>query len=216
MCYKAHYCHFQVVVKQLKNGASAELSLIHEANMMIACSTKYTPYLFGINLTESSLIMSSHGSNGTLAAILEGDISDGDKSASRWIQLVLNIAEGVHAIHSKQVTHNDLKPDNVLLDIKDGIHFPIIADFGKACFLRDGQKYNIPAGKHERYMKQHSHIAPDLIKGMTPQSVSTDVYSLGYIAACIKKSMDVQQLAQIECIATQPMGRDRPAMDSVI
>ena len=51
-----------------------------------------------------------------------------------------NIAEGVHAIQLKQIIHNDLNPDDALLDVKDDIYFSIIADFSKACFLRNRQK----------------------------------------------------------------------------
>ena len=214
VCYKARFCHFEVVVKRLKNGTSAEPLLIYEANMMITCTTKYTPYLFGINLPQTSLIMSSHGSSGTLSAVLERH--DDDHTATSWIQLVLHIAEGVHAIHSKKVIHNDLKPDNILLDRRDGSYFPIIADFGKACLRKDGQKHVIPAEKQEGYMKQHAHLAPDLIKGITSQDTSTDVCSLGYMIGCVEKRMVVDQLSLIKCSTTHPNRRDRPSIETII
>ena len=213
VCYKARYSHFDVVVKKLKKGSNERL-LTHEANMLITCSTKYTPYLFGITLQQGYLIMSSHGSSGTLATVL--DKHDDDHKAASWVQFVLHVAEGVRAIHSKNVAHNDIKADNVLLDATDGSYFPIIADFGKACLLKDGQKLTVRAERQEMHMKKYPHLAPDLVNGTTRQSTSTDIYSLGYVGVCIEKCMGVHQLSRINCSATQSNTRDRPDINTLI
>ena len=138
VCFKAHYSHFDVVLKTLKKGSN-ECLLTHEANMLITCSTKYTPYLFGINLPQGYLIMSSHG---TLATVLD-KYDDNVHKAASWVQFLLHVAEGVRAIHSKNVVHNDIKADTVLLDATNGSYFPIIVDFGKACLSKDGQKLTV-------------------------------------------------------------------------
>ena len=182
VCHKARYCHFEVVVKKLKKGNNARL-LIHEANMMITCTTKYTPYLFGINLPQSYLIMSSHGSSGTLAAVLER-YADDHKAAS-WVQLVIHVAEGIRAIHSKDIVHNDLKTDNVLLDATDGSYFPIIADLGKACVIKDGQKLTVRAEKQEMYMKKYAHLRHGLMLYLSWMVLCSLTSSLPLMLLCL-------------------------------
>ena len=41
------------------------------------------------------------------------------------------VAEGLRYLHSQNVLHGDLKPDNILLDEN---HYPYITDFGLSKF----------------------------------------------------------------------------------
>ena len=34
-------------------------------------------------------------------------------------QIIVNLAEGIHFMHSKGISHRDLKPDNILVHIEN-------------------------------------------------------------------------------------------------
>jgi serine/threonine protein kinase len=69
-------------------------------------------------------------------------------SQSNWLSFALDIAEGINHLHSKEILHNDIKTDNVLVSRRKAV----IVDLGKACFLKDA-----PAKKYA--VKLKSHIA---------------------------------------------------------
>lgn len=46
------------------------------------------------------------------------------------LELLRDVAEGVHASHRAGLLHLDLKPDNVLVEIREGRRHPYVMDFG--------------------------------------------------------------------------------------
>jgi serine/threonine protein kinase len=53
-------------------------------------------------------------------------------------QFALDIAQGINTMHSKSIAHNDLKPQNVLLDLdSNGRLFCVITDFGISHILSE-------------------------------------------------------------------------------
>lgn len=62
----------------------------------------------------------------------------------------------------KELLHNDIKGDNVLLTAQiSGLH-PILIDFGKCRKVSNAKKYTLTSQEQRRYFKCHSHIAPEL------------------------------------------------------
>ena len=59
----------------------------------------------------------------------------------KWLEscspdhLFLTMIEGLHAIHLSGFIHNDMKPNNVMVDVR-GLHYNVVViDFRKACPL---------------------------------------------------------------------------------
>lgn len=83
------------------------------------------------------------------------------------VEVFINIAEGLHALHRMGYVHADMKPNNVLLARGGGLK---IIDFGQAC----------PIGHvKERVQGTADFIAPEQIDRRTPIDPRTDVYNLG-------------------------------------
>lgn len=129
--------------------------------------------------------------------------------------MLLQIIDGLEHLHSKcKILHNDIKGDNVVLSSTlQGSLSAVIIDFGKACEISQGKKYNLSNRQKEYYKINHPHIAPDLRDGISKQSSSTDVYSFGRIikivanASLLLKGDKFNELAQ-KCM--QYNGQLRP------
>lgn len=90
------------------------------------------------------------------------------------ISYFLQITNAVTYLHKRKILHNDLKPQNLLMDGENRL---ILSDFGLARrvnrrkYIRDGQKsiWGSPV-----------YLAPELPKGFSP-TYASDVYALGII-----------------------------------
>ena len=89
------------------------------------------------------------------------------------MRILNEILDAVEYLHMKGILHNDLKPDNVLIDSVGG-HIKII-DFGLA--------ENASEHLTRRLGGTPGYSAPEVMKGDTriPSTAASDVYSLGRI-----------------------------------
>ena len=66
---------------------------------------------------------------------------DFERSESTIYDMVFGIANGMKAIHEKNIIHFDLKPQNILIDVMPDLTFNcVICDFGFANFVNDGKR----------------------------------------------------------------------------
>lgn len=129
----------------------------------------------------------------TLSEALE----QGSISPEKAISIAMQIADALKYLHSKQIFHRDLKPDNILISHQGG--YVKIIDFN----LSDRDDYVIlkqPAGS-KRYMAPEQS-APDA----TP-TAEADIYSLGVILKELADASSNQTLAKA---ATIFMDREPP------
>lgn len=90
------------------------------------------------------------------------------------IEFLKQILKGVSFMHSKQIAHFDLKPENIMLSDKKVEHPEIkIIDFGLAQRLTPGEEYRSLCGTPQ-------YIAPEVIN-YEPLSVASDMWSIGVI-----------------------------------
>lgn len=200
-CYLHTYGHFKVCIKVLKNSENS--ALIHEANILSKFSHLNLPYLFGVCIGECpSIVTSFHGyksqSTTVHCALFKELFVDID-----WKEVLIHIIQGLEHLHNKhKLLHNDLKGDNVLLTSTfQGTLSAVIIDFGKACEVSQGKRYNLTSRQKEYYKLNHPHISPDLRDGLCKQSPSSDIYSFGRIMKMINtvsslKSDRIMELSQ--------------------
>ena len=97
-------------------------------------------------------------------------------SLARRVELMAEVADGLHHGHLQEVVHRDIKPSNVLVG-KDGR--PKIIDFGlaRSVFVprRDVGEASSPLGTL-------AYMSPEQARGPEDVDVRSDVFSLGALA----------------------------------
>lgn len=85
-------------------------------------------------------------------------------------RLILQVLRALNYLHSRGIFHYDLKPQNILVEVKDGVplHAKII-DFGLAGYAEPGKMAGTPA-----------YMAPEVIQ-RRPLDGRTDIYAMGIL-----------------------------------
>ncbi|CAH1274756.1 NEK3 [Branchiostoma lanceolatum] len=94
-----------------------------------------------------------------------------------YINVLHEVATGVHYLHAQHILHNDIKTDNVLVyrtaDPRAKARAKLI-DLGNACWESRPACFDVDSSRS-------SHIAPEVAVG-GPVSSYSDIYSFGYLA----------------------------------
>ena len=112
-----------------------------------------------------------------------------------WFILIVQVIEGVRYLHEDaNVLHNDLKCDNIIIcdSLKISPRSPplvqfqaLIVDFGKACTIDCAYKYSLSAVEIAEYTRFYTHMAPEVIEGVTCQTKNSDMFSVGGVLLAI-------------------------------
>jgi serine/threonine protein phosphatase PrpC len=90
--------------------------------------------------------------------------------------IVEQIAKGLRAFHRKEMLHQDLRPDNVMIDATGTVK---IIDFGSTRIT--GVVEAEPSGLHDEILGTQQYTAPEYFLG-EPATTRSDLFSLGVIA----------------------------------
>lgn len=92
------------------------------------------------------------------------------------VHVMRQVADAVRLIHSKNIIHRDIKPDNIMLVEKDGnSHFVKLLDFGLA-----KAEYHTRVTQSGIFVGTLHYVAPEQFTGQS-DSRASDVYSLGIL-----------------------------------
>ncbi|CAF4727222.1 unnamed protein product [Rotaria sp. Silwood1] len=120
------------------------------------------------NKHEIILVLELVGGGELFHYIAEKDALNEEEAA----KFILQILEGVHHMHEKNIVHLDLKPENVMLLEKNKTQIKII-DFGISRKLQPNEPTKETFGTPE-------FVAPEVI-AFEPVTLATDMWSIGVI-----------------------------------
>ncbi len=137
-------------------------NLKHKNIIKMYCSYQYKDYLYNVM---------DYAEGGELTQLINSDIEIPENKIK---DIFKQIIEGVRFIHSKNVIHRDLKPNNILFLDKEKTHIVII-DFGISGFSNGLNKEIIKAGTFK-------FTPPEILsKNNFQSSNKIDIWSLGVI-----------------------------------
>ena len=136
----------------------------------------------------------SRGSRGSEAIEIDLDLNDFFTSDKRRLMVILQICRGVSFLHSKNVVHRDLKPDNVLLDSAGRAK---LCDFGLSRLMIGDGGNGEEASQRMMMMTTAvgtpAYMAPELAStdAMAANfSMAIDIYALGILGNAVWAGTD--------------------------
>lgn len=215
----------EVAVKIFYPALSSRDSVLNEAKVMsrICNGHPNLPLFLGVYDHQVSLpqlvtrYYSVNNESATLHMLLTAKLQL-VFTVCQWVRILLNICNALEAVHKHGFLHNDIKSDNIILSdtIPDYANspplIPILVDFGKSRPITNPKKYRLSEEEKEHYRIHHSHIASEVVNGTHPQSVKSDVYSLGRIICKVAKivsSASLQSIGHV-CMVANPDCRPLP------
>ena len=185
LCYLAQ---LKVCAKSLFNTEYSKFC--YESNILSQFCHPNVAFFVGICQKPHLILTLFHGFD-EQSFTLFSFISNPELSTQykvEWKKVVHELTSGLIHIHSKNILHNDLKCDNVILGFTRSCEVSaVIVDFGKSCYMSHAKRYNLSKKQIEEYKQHHPQIAPDLREGHCKQSPASDAYSLGRIMKCLLK-----------------------------
>jgi eukaryotic-like serine/threonine-protein kinase len=103
---------------------------------------------------------------------LAEELAGGPLGQGRTVDLIAQVAAGLHAAHSAGIVHRDIKPANLLITADGQVK---ITDFGIASVARDA-----PQTSSGILVGTPAYLAPERAAGK-PATAASDLYSLGVV-----------------------------------
>ncbi|KAJ8376527.1 hypothetical protein SKAU_G00071070 [Synaphobranchus kaupii] len=162
-------------MRKRRKGQDCRLEIINEiAVLELATASPWVINLHDVYETASEMILVlEYAAGGEIfdqcVAEREEAFKEGDVK-----RLMRQILEGVAFLHSSDVVHLDLKPQNILLTREDPLGDIKIVDFGLSRMVNSNQELREIMGTPE-------YVAPEILN-YEPISTATDMWSIGVLA----------------------------------
>ncbi|XP_077077788.1 uncharacterized protein LOC143731032 [Siphateles boraxobius] len=131
--------------------------------------------------------------------------------------IITGMSEGLLYLHSKDIVHQDLKPDNIMVEHQT--HRAVIIDLGLAKFSRNGLSSAVNLGNE-------AYSAPEILQMSGVRDKRSDVWAMGKIIAelCARVRLPTQSVSAVKiretlkehpyCSAVSKMVEVNPAIRS--
>ena len=92
-------------------------------------------------------------------------------------KIMLKLCQALQHLHEKQLLHQDIKSDNILITKINSDYFPMLVDFGKSIAISKApsKRTLLAPLQQEEYRKKNRHIAPEIALGQPP-SCASDIF----------------------------------------
>ncbi|GAA0923679.1 serine/threonine-protein kinase [Streptomyces thermoalcalitolerans] len=96
------------------------------------------------------------------------------------VAIVADVADGLAAAHAAGVVHRDVKPENILLDMRGplgpgGSHRALLTDFGVAKLIDTPKRT-----RATKIIGTPDYLAPEIVEGLPPRA-AVDIYALATV-----------------------------------
>jgi len=158
-----------VAIKIPRDQELGEEALRREPDLMRAFDHPNIVHVYGCHTLGSHFVIEMEYVEGhNLAQMLDGVDRNSPFSYRQILQWTQQILEGLRAIHSAQVAHNDIKPQNVLIDRQGNAK---LVDFGTSRRIEDVWVWT-------RRQGTEAYWAPE-VAFESRRSFVSDIYSVG-------------------------------------
>jgi serine/threonine protein kinase len=98
------------------------------------------------------------------------------------LRLFVTVCRAIQHAHQKGILHRDIKPSNLIVSEQDGLHVPMVIDFGLAKVLRTEPASAHLLTRQGQFLGTPRYMSPEQIE-LPSEEVDTrsDVYSLGVV-----------------------------------
>ena len=110
---------------------------------------------------------------------LRSQIESEGMNLERTATILKQIGAALDDVHEKGIFHRDLKPDNIMLQVKSGTELVKIVDFGIAK-VKDSVVG--PSTVNEVPVGTLLYMSPEQLRGGTKLTAASDIYSMGVLA----------------------------------
>ncbi|XP_046554936.1 uncharacterized protein LOC124264244 [Haliotis rubra] len=189
-----------VVVKEHFTDKTTQESIANEAKItMYLESTGCVPICYGLLSDEEdgyNIVMEYVGTGQTLYDVMR----ELELPRLHWLNIVCQLVSGLNKIHKKDVLINDIKSDNILVDMSGELPLVKFCDMGTASY-KSGVTYRGD-------MKNCVHLAPEAC-AHAETTAACDVFSLGRVLKKIHGVSHISTLLVLSdlCMAEEPSSR---------
>ena len=108
--------------------------------------------------------------------------SEGPLAPARVLQILHQVAEALGEAHDQGLVHRDMKPENVMVESRDGEDFAKVLDFGIAKIISGDAAKNAPAlTAFGQTVGTLEFMSPEQLRGH-PLDGRSDIYALGMMS----------------------------------
>ena len=209
--------HERVAIKVLNARPRVRMLAVNEASIMkILENTSFVPKCYGIINEDGgnpAIAIEYLREYKTLKELLLAPSARNIFNRQNLLKIAVEISKAVKEFHSRQVQHNDIKYDNIMVNMKTPDEPKVkFIDFGSATHKNAHRKKD---GTDR--VNWTSFLAPEVQRGEFNSPMS-DIYSLGKVFLILSSGMkmeipDLKDLAGW-CRSKKP--EDRPTIQAVL
>lgn len=220
-CYVGKLGPLEVCLKCFRNKNTYDSDFYTEAVLLSLCCHSNLPWFYGILLTPKVIVQSFHSFDGkscSLHKILHhsDDLDSKKISTQDWKRIILGVVSAVEYIHGKEILHNDIKSDNIIVDDRPSIH-SVLVDFGKGCLVDNAKHYNLTDVQKCTYSHDHPQVAPEVRDGLSKQSKLSDIYSVGRVLHQVnEKTLKIPMLCSYSRLCLKSNYTERPTSSDLV